>query len=176
MTGTPTGRSALPGGGLCSEHRAVRLELTRRGDYAVRATLAIALLHNGRPVSARRIAEYMDIPSRFLAHVLTDLVRAGIVFGTAGRGGGYHLAQPASDIDLLRIVDAVEERGEPARCVLRGGACRADGTCVVHDTFSAATDAMRRELASAKLADLAAGSPGASAGRNGAGHVTAAAR
>lgn len=135
----------------------MRLELTRRGDYAVRAALAITLLDDGRPVSARRISERMDIPKRFLAHVLTDLVRAGIVVGTTGRSGGYRLAAPASEIDLLRVVDAVEEHGEPARCVLRGGPCRLDGTCAVHDAFFAATAAMRRELSAAKLADLAAG-------------------
>jgi Rrf2 family protein len=134
----------------------VRLELTLRGDYAVRAALAITLLDDGRPVSARRIAERMDIPARFLAHVLTDLVRAGIVVGTSGRNGGYRLASPATDIDLLQVVDAVEERGEPTRCVMRGGPCRHDGTCAVHDAFFAATAAMRRELAAARLADLAA--------------------
>jgi Rrf2 family protein len=134
----------------------VRLELSRRGDYAVRAAIAIAQLEGGQPVSARRIAERMSIPARFLAHVLTDLVRAGIVLGVPGRSGGYRLAAPASEIDLLRIVDAVEERGEPARCVLRGGPCRVDGTCAVHDVFFAATTAMRRELASANLADVAA--------------------
>lgn len=134
----------------------MRLELTRRGDYAVRASLAIALLEDGRPVSARRIAELMGIPTRFLAHVLSDLVRAGIVVGTAGRSGGYRLAAPAAEIDLLRVVDAVEERGDPPRCVLRGGPCRVDGTCAVHDAFSAATAAMRRELAAARLDDLAA--------------------
>ena len=90
----------------------MQLELTLRGDYAVRASLAIALLEDGRPVSARRIAERMDIPPGFLAHVLTDLVRAGIVVGTAGRNGGYRLAAPASAIDLLRVVDAVEARGD----------------------------------------------------------------
>ena len=110
----------------------MHLELTLRGDYAVRASLAIALLEDGRPVSARRIAERMDIPPGFLAHVLTDLVRAGIVVGTAGRNGGYRLAAPASAIDLLRVVDAVEERGDPPRCVMRGGPCRLDGTCAVH--------------------------------------------
>lgn len=135
----------------------MRLELTRRGDYAVRAALAIAILDDGRPVSARRIAERMDIPSRFLAHVLADLVRAGIVVGTAGRSGGYRLAMAASQTDLLRVVDAVEERGDPPRCVLRGGPCRYDGTCAVHDAFAAATAAMRRELAAASLADLASG-------------------
>lgn len=134
----------------------MRLELTRRGDYAVRAALAIAHLEDGRPVSARRVAELMGIPTRFLAHVLTDLVRAGIIAGTPGRSGGYRLSAPAAEIDLLRVVDAVEERGDPPRCVLRGGPCRYDGTCAVHDAFAAATAAMRRELASAKLADLAA--------------------
>lgn len=135
----------------------MRLELTRRGDYAVRAALAITLLDEGRPVSARRIAERMDIPARFLAHVLADLVRAGIVVGTTGRSGGYRLAAPASEIDLLRVVDAVEEDGEPPRCVLRGGPCRLDGTCAVHDAFFEATTAMRRALSAAKLADLVAG-------------------
>jgi Rrf2 family protein len=133
----------------------VRIELTFRGDYAVRAALAITLLDDGRPVSARRIAERMAIPVRFLPHVLTDLVRAGLVVGTPGRHGGYRLAAPASEIDLLRVVDAVEDRGDPPRCVLRGGPCRYDGTCAVHDVFFAATTAMRRELAAATLADLA---------------------
>jgi len=147
----------------------VRIELTLRGDYAVRAALAIALLDDGRPVSARRIADRMDIPSRFLAHVLTDLVRAGVVVGTTGRNGGYRLAAPAADIDLLRVVDAVEDRGGPARCVLRGGPCRLDGTCAVHDAFFAATVAMRRELAAASLADIATAGIGRMPGRPGIG-------
>lgn len=139
------------------QHPPVRIELTRRGDYAVRAALAIALLDEGRPVSARRIAEHMDIPARFLAHVLGDLARAGLVIGTTGRGGGYRLARPAAEVDLLAIVDAVEDDGSAARCVLRGGPCRVDGTCAVHDAFYAASAAMRRELRAAMLADLARG-------------------
>lgn len=132
----------------------MHIEMTRRGDYAVRAALALVMLDNGHPVSARRIAERMGIPPRFLAHVLTDLVRAGIVIGTAGRSGGYRLTAPARDIDLLRIVDAVEAQGEVPRCVIRGGACRTGGICAVHLAFETARAAMRRELSSANLADL----------------------
>jgi len=132
----------------------MRLELTLRADYAVRTTLAIATLERGGPVSARRIAERMSIPTRFIAHVLADLVRAGIVVGAAGRNGGYRLGAPASEINLLRIVDAVETHDDAARCVMRGGPCRQDGMCVVHDAFTAATAAMRHELAAAKLAGL----------------------
>ena len=133
----------------------MRIELSRRGDYAVRAALALAILDDGRPVSARRIAERMRIPPGFLAHVLTDLVRAEIAIGTTGRSGGYKLAVPASQIDLLRIVDAAEERGDLPRCVIRGGECRAATRCAVHVAFDSANVAMRRELASTTLADLA---------------------
>ena len=134
----------------------MRLELTRRGDYAVRAMLALAVMDDGRPVSARRIAERMSIPVRFLPHVLADLGRAGLVVGITGRTGGYHLAVPAGELDLLRIVDAVEDDGEGARCVLRGGPCGVDGRCAVHDAFSAATEAMRGELRGTTLAAVAA--------------------
>jgi Rrf2 family iron-sulfur cluster assembly transcriptional regulator len=133
----------------------MRLELTRRGDYAVRAMLALAVMDGDRPVSARRIAERMDIPVRFLPHVLSDLVRAGLVVGTTGRTGGYRLARRPADLDLLRIVDAVEDDGDAARCVLRGGPCGVDGRCAVHDAFSAATEAMRRELRTTTLSDVA---------------------
>lgn len=130
----------------------MRIELSHRGDYAVRAALALAILDDGRPVSARRLAARMDIPQGFLAHVLTDLVRSGIASGTTGRSGGYRLAVPAS---LLRVVDAAEDRGTLPRCVIRGGACRTGERCAVHIAFDTANVAMRRELAAATLADLA---------------------
>ncbi|MBM4408330.1 MAG: transcriptional regulator, partial [Chloroflexi bacterium] len=53
----------------------MRLELTRRGDYAVRAMLALAAATAADgPLSARRIASQMGIPARFVPHVLQDLV------------------------------------------------------------------------------------------------------
>ncbi len=134
----------------------MRLELTLRGDYAVRTMLALTVMDGTHWVSARRIAERMDIPVRFLPHVLTDLVRAGLVVGMPGRTGGYRLARPPEQIDLLCVVDAVEERGDIPRCVLRGGACGLPGHCAVHDAFTAATAAMRAQLSAANLADLAA--------------------
>lgn len=143
----------------------MRATLSLRGDYAVRAMLALGALDAGEPVSARRIAERTRIPGRFVAHVMTDLARAGLVAGTTGRRGGYRLAAPTAEISLLSIVDAVEERGGDPRCVLRGGACDASGRCAVHDAFFAATDALRISLRQTTLAelvarDLAISSPG----------------
>lgn len=143
----------------------MRVELTLRGDYAVRAMLAIAGHDGGgTPLSARRIAADMAIPSAFLAHVLGDLVRAGLISGTTGRSGGYRLARPAGEIDLLQVVDAIEGEGLTGRCVLRGGPCRLDGMCSVHEPFMAATEAVRRELRATSLATIVGTRPAAAAG------------
>ncbi len=72
----------------------------------------------------------------------------------AGRTGGYRLARPAREIDLLRIVEAVEDP-EPARCVLRGGPYEHDGRCAVHDAFAGATRVHQAELSRSNLAELA---------------------
>jgi len=132
----------------------MRLELTRRGDYAVRAMLALARQPAGELTSARRIAEEMEIPVRFLPQVMSDLGRAGLVEATTGRSGGYRLARPPAEISLLEVVEAVEGDSRRRTCVLRGGPCGTDGHCDVHDVFFAAQDAMLRALSAADLASL----------------------
>lgn len=132
----------------------MRVSLSLRGDYAVRAMLALGAMDPGAPVSARRIGLQTGIPARFVAHVLGDLGRSGLVVGSPGRAGGYRLAAPAEQIDLLQIVDAVDGSDAAPRCVLRGGACDVNGRCVVHDTFAGATRALRAELRGATLAEL----------------------
>jgi Rrf2 family protein len=133
----------------------MRVTLGLRGDYAVRAMLALASVEGeARPMSVREISQRMAIPVRFLPHVMTDLGRAGLVVGSPGRAGGYRLARPATQIDVLAVVDAAEPEPEVPRCVLRGGPCRPDGKCSVHDVFAAASEAMRGELSSRSLADI----------------------
>lgn len=160
------GRSALSATRRDGKSGAMRVTLSLRGDYAVRAMLALAqheLEHADapEPLSARAIAERMRIPQRFVAHVLSDLVRAELVIGSTGRRGGYRLTRPAESIDLLRVVDAAERDGDPPRCVLRGIPCDPQGRCAAHDAFSAATNAVRVELSRTTLAGLVDHSPSA---------------
>ena len=140
----------------------MRLELTKRGDYAVRAMLALAGDGDGL-LSVRRIAAEMAIPPRFLPQVMGDLVRAGLVEGVPGRGGGYRLSCPAADISLLTIVEAIEGDSRRTSCVLRGGPCRGEGACAVHAAFIAAEEGMIAAFAGMMLAEVA-GADGRSAG------------
>jgi Rrf2 family protein len=134
----------------------MRLELTKRGDYAVRAMLALARGSGNGLLSARRIADAMSIPVRFLPQVLADLQRAGLVEAAPGRSGGYRLTRDPDLISLLDVIEAVEGDTRRRDCVLRGGPCGVDGTCDVHDVFFAGQEALRGTFAASTLSELAA--------------------
>jgi Rrf2 family protein len=133
----------------------MRLELTRRGDYAVRAAVALAAADGNGLLSARRIAAEMQIPPRFLPQVMADLVRAELVVAQTGRSGGYRLARSAAEISLLDVIRAAEHEHGMRTCILRGGPCNPDGRCDVHDVFSGARDALLHSLMQATLAQVA---------------------
>jgi len=133
----------------------MRLELTRRADYAVRAMLALAADKSGQVTTGREIADQMAIPVAFLPRVMADMVAAGLVRSTTGRSGGYVLARSAEEIALLEVIEAVEGDSRRTTCVLRGGPCGQDGHCQVHDVFFAAQDALLERLRGVTLAALA---------------------
>jgi Rrf2 family iron-sulfur cluster assembly transcriptional regulator len=132
----------------------VRLELTRRGDYAVRAMLALASEPSDGWLSVPTVSSAMSIPERFLPRVMADLVKAGLVVGRRGRTGGYRLARAASTISLLDIIGAAEPDHDDPTCILRGGPCGLDGRCAVHDAFSGARNAMLHELRGTALSEV----------------------
>jgi Rrf2 family protein len=137
----------------------MRLELTRLGDYGVRAMLELATEPGEDWLSVPRISAAMAIPERVLPKVMTDLVRAGLVEGHAGRTGGYRLARSAATITLLDVISAVEPEPDARSCILRGGPCGLDGRCAVHQAFTDARQAMLQRLDTVTLADVT-GRPG----------------
>lgn len=131
----------------------MKLELTRRGHYAVRAMIALAEAGDDK-LNAKAISARMRIPASFVPQVMADLSRAGMARAALGRGGGYRLARPAETISVLEVVNAAEgERGRRI-CVLRGGPCAEDGTCQVHEAFTEARRAMLVVLARTTLDDV----------------------
>jgi len=134
----------------------MRLELTHRGAYAIRAVLALARADRDEVVPARHIAKEMDIPVRFLPQVLGDLNRAGIVEARLGRAGGYRLSRPASDISLLDIIEAAEGDARRQTCVLSGKSCDGLNPCDVHDMFYDAQEAILQRLDGVSVAEVVA--------------------
>jgi Rrf2 family protein len=133
----------------------VRLQLTRRTSYGIRAMVALSEAETGRPLSARRIATDQAIPAAFLPQVMTDLLRAGLVTSTTGRTGGYRLARPPVGISILDIVLAVEGTDPGGDCVLRNSRCMVGGPCMAHDLMAGSREALVGQLRDSNLASLA---------------------
>jgi len=145
----------------------VRVRLTRRGDYAVRAMVTLA--RNGADqLTGAALAEATGIPGSYVPQVMSDLVRAGLVANRRGRAGGYRLARGTDEVSLLDIVEAAEGHAQPPMCVLRGGPCRgqSDGVCDVHDAFYRAEQAVFVSLSAVEEKLLHAFEPGAVKGED----------
>jgi Rrf2 family protein len=133
----------------------MRLEMTRRTDYALRAMLALARAPDDT-LSSGDIAARTGIPVRFVVQVMGHLVRAGLVRGLIGRSGGYRLSSQPDSVSVLAIVEAVEGDARRPQCVLRGGPCAGAAPCAIHYVFADARAAFTTQLASTTLASVAA--------------------
>ena len=133
----------------------MRLQLTKRTDYAIRACLHLASA-DACPISGRRIAEQMDIPDQFLPQVMADLGRAGIVASTSGKHGGYCLRRDPATLSLLEVVDAVDG-GEMRRSSALPETTRDGGPArALYPVWATAQTAFIDVLAGASIAELAA--------------------
>ena len=131
----------------------MQITLDLRADYGIRAVLDVARHHRHRR-KTREIAEAMNIPPKYLSHILAALVHGNVLVATAGQSGGYELVRTPSKTRLLDVIEAVEEITEPDRCVIEGIPCNPDQSCAIHSHWLAAQDAMRRELRRTTFAQL----------------------
>jgi Rrf2 family protein len=107
-----------------------------------------------RLLSGREIAASTDVPERFLARVLVELVKSGLIEAQLGRTGGYRLRRPPRALTLLELVEAIEGPSRSTRCVLRQRACDASHPCAIHPVWAAAQSGVIGVLAATTLADL----------------------
>ena len=132
------------------------ITLSKTADYAVRAALALAESGTGNDyVTIAEVAEQMTLPKTYTPQILGLLARAGIAESKAGRGGGYRLARSPGRISMLEVVEAAEGSLVNGRCTMRGGPCRWEDRCAVHDTWVQAAESLRRSLARTSLATVA---------------------
>jgi len=83
---------------------------SRSAEYAIRSFVHLARVPTGKFAMARQIAEQEQIPAHFLAKILQELTRKGLLRSSKGPSGGFALRMPASQIRLLDLVEALDGR------------------------------------------------------------------
>ena len=76
--------------------------ISTRGRYAMRILVDLAERREEEYVTLREIAERQEISEKYLESIVKLLVRAGILEGLRGKGGGYRLGRRRMDAQLGR--------------------------------------------------------------------------
>lgn len=125
-------------------------------DGAVAALHALAYAYStGGPVSARGAAEEIGVSPTYLAKLVQELARAGMVEVSRGATGGFALAGDAHKITALDVVLAVDGALPVRYCLFPESACRS-GTCrlkALCDQIGTEAEAGLRDMSIAELAE-----------------------
>lgn len=110
--------------------------LNQSSQHAVRAMARLAAA-DGEWVRAKDLAETADVPFHYLAKLLGQLVRAGMLEATRGKHGGYRLHRPAEEITLYEVINAIEPISGPRQCLLIKRDCGDGNECCIHQQWAA---------------------------------------
>lgn len=131
------------------------MELTRKGEYAIRGIIYLARQPVGKMALISEIAEASDVPQTFLAKIFQSFAKQGIVNSYRGTGGGFVLGRSPSRITLREVVEAVEGPIVPNRCLIGKGFCDRDVNCPVHPVWRKVQQQVVQILESVTIEELA---------------------
>lgn len=132
------------------------MELTRKGEYAIRGIIYLAQQPPGKMSLISEIAEAVEVPQTFLAKIFQSFAKLGIVNSYRGTGGGFTLGRAASSITLREVVEAVEGPIIPNRCLIGNGFCDKGAVCNVHPVWRSVQSQVVQILDSVTIEELAA--------------------
>jgi Rrf2 family protein len=122
------------------------MQITRQADYAIRTILYISRLAPDQRASTRLIAQEQSIPPMFLAKIVSQLSVAGLLQTARGAHGGVMLAKPASHINLLEVVEAIDGPILLNECVVDEHACKLADDCPLQTVWCDAQQELAQRL------------------------------
>ena len=128
---------------------------SRSAEYAIRALVHLASLPPDEFAMVKQIAAEDGIPSHFLAKILQDLARDGILRSSKGPRGGFRLRQAPGEVTMLQIVEAVDGKNRFERCIGGSPECNDRAPCGMHDSWKALRSRIIDYLEGTSVADLA---------------------
>lgn len=126
------------------------MRLTRHTDYALRILLQ-ATAQPGVRLSIAAVAEAQQIARNHAMKVVNELANAGLLATARGRGGGFTLGRPASEITIGAVVRLTEPDLRAARCE----ECALAANCGLIPVLRRASLAFLKVLDQHTLADAA---------------------
>lgn len=137
------------------------MRLTRKSDYALRALVTLAEKFGAGPVPNRQLAEWNDIPKRFLEQIMQEMKATGWVTSSAGRDGGFELKIRPDQLTMGQVVRLFDGMLAPIACTSASHyeACSQESDCRFRRTLLEIRNHSTELMDRATLADLIRNEP-----------------
>ena len=130
------------------------MKINTRVRYAIRMMADIAKNGAGEPVPLKDVAERQDLSKLYLSQLATPLRNASLLRSVWGNRGGYALARPVDEINLLDIIEAVDGPISVIDCLQDPETCDRIDFCECIGVWRDINDSIVRTLENYTLNDL----------------------
>ena len=122
-------------------------------EYALRAVIWLASRPEGGAFGNSKIADETAVPPSYLAKVLQELARSGILTSRRGVGGGFSLARDPDSLTVLEVVNAVDPLKRIKSCPL-GLKSHGTNLCPMHEKLDQALSTVEQALRDSTIREV----------------------
>jgi Rrf2 family protein len=130
------------------------MRITQAGEYGLLALIFLARQKPDTLVMIDEICEAEKIPKVFLAKILQNLSKAGLVRSRQGARGGFALNKAASAVTVLEAIEAIEGKIAFQRCLEETPDCEKMDGCTLCAVFTEAQNRVTEVFNKMTLADM----------------------
>ena len=111
--------------------------LSKSSKYAIRAVIFLSIHSDeNNKLSPIEIARSIEIPAPFIAKILQELTKRGLISSLKGRGGGFYLTKKNKKNSLISIVDSIDGVDKFQECMLGLPVCSDINPCPIHHAIT----------------------------------------
>lgn len=129
--------------------------ISTKGRYALRVMVDLAEHREEGYIPLKAVAQRQDISEKYLEAIIKLLVRAGLLSGLRGKGGGYKLTKAPEQYSVGSILRLTEESLAPVACLEPGAdACSRAAECRTLSLWKGLDKVINDYLDNVTVADL----------------------
>ena len=129
--------------------------ISTKGRYALRVMIDLAEHQTEGYIPLKEVAQRQEISEKYLESIIKLLVRANLLSGLRGKGGGYKLMKSPELYTVGSILRLTEDSLAPVACLEPGvAACAKMAECRTFSVWKGLDKVISNYLDSVTVADL----------------------
>ncbi len=104
--------------------------ISTKGRYALRLMVDLASQNTDDYVPLKEVSERQGVSEKYMEIIIKELVKAKLIKGLRGKGGGYKLLRKPDEYPIGEILEASGEQLATVACLLPGAeTCERENSC-----------------------------------------------